>query len=111
MRQKITLLQHLPTITSKPIPHDRHRQVPRRHCPRQGGAIVSRTGTLPRFAIIGLNGAVECRFNTREYARVECDRLHKVADYDKQDAEDQAFCARYGVPFQPRRYFVMQDPA
>lgn len=61
-----------------------------------------------RFAIVGLDGQFVERYATREMAYIRCARLAEETDYAAQDKADADFCHRYGVPFQPRRYFVME---
>lgn len=61
----------------------------------------------PRFAVIDLNGQPCFRSMSRQTSQWECERMAKVVDYIAQDKADSEFCARYGVPFQPRRYFAV----
>ena len=61
------------------------------------------------YAVIGLHGAVEATFRTRANASILAETWNKETDVIGQDLEDRAFCARFGLPFMPRRYFVMKD--
>jgi hypothetical protein len=60
------------------------------------------------FNVIGLDGQNVAFFKTREYANLCAAEWNKQTDTAKQDKDDAEFCAKYGVPFQPRRYFVAE---
>jgi hypothetical protein len=61
------------------------------------------------FIVVGLGGANEASFSTRENARILADIWNSQTDMMGQDLEDRALCARYGLPFMPRRYFVTTE--
>ena len=61
------------------------------------------------YIVVGLTGATEATFATRQYAQELASQWNRELDAETQDRQDRDFCARHGVPFMPRRYFVMQE--
>jgi len=61
------------------------------------------------FVVVGLTGANEASFRTRENAALLAKQWNEETDFDKQDADDCRFCLRHGLPFLRRRYFVTTE--